>query len=249
MSTQHNDAPPAARSTSEAPGVTHRNTVAQASSASSLTLWATLALSVLALTAVACITINVYFPEAAIKDLSEKIEDAVAREAENLGADDATSTTDSNASFDGQTNQRPQLAALWRVVGLVIDATATDAQAQEVADPEITNPSIRRIISSRAQRVAELDRHKASGVLGENNKALVEVRSLDSLELRDRATVQKLVRDENADRDRMFREIAAATQADLSQLDKIQTTYAETLRANARPGDWIQLPNGQWTQK
>ena len=30
---------------------------------------------------VACVTINVYFPEAAVKDLSEKIEDAVAREA------------------------------------------------------------------------------------------------------------------------------------------------------------------------
>lgn len=267
MSTSHKDSLSTGdlasqRSSSSVPSVSQRNTVSSSSSTPSLTLWATLALSVLALTAVACITINVYFPEAAIKDLSEKIEDAVAREAGILedsdseaGAPDATSSEDDAASIDGQadTPESDRLASLWRavapVVGLVIDATAGDAQAQTVADPEITNPAIRRIISSRAQRVAELDRHKASGVLGENNKALVEVRSLDALELRDRAAVQKLVRDENADRDRMFREIAAATQADLSQLGRIQETYAQTLRANARPGDWIQLPNGQWTQK
>ena len=38
------------------------------------------------LAAIACVTINVYFPEAAVKDLSEKIEDAVEREAAEAGS-------------------------------------------------------------------------------------------------------------------------------------------------------------------
>ena len=36
---------------------------------------------------------------------------------------------------------------------------------------------------------------------------------------------------------------------DLSQIPKIQQTYAATLRDNARPGDWIQTPDGAWKQK
>ena len=218
--------------------------------------WHALFIAVLGLTAVACITINVYFPEAAVRDLSEKIEDAVAREAAKI--DDASPNEDGESANEGDSVSQPdgfEMASLssrlyGTVVGTLIDLTAADAQAQSgVAAPEITNPAIRKIVQSRASRVQQLDRFKSTGVLGENNKALVEVRSLDSLELRQRAAVQKLVREENADRDRMFREIAAATSADLAQLPQIQSTYAETLRRNAKAGEWIQMPDGQWKQK
>ena len=121
--------------------------------------------------------------------------------------------------------------------------------ADEVAAPEITNPAIEKIIQSRAGRVKELNKYKASGVLGANNKALVEVRQLDALPLQERAAVQKLVKAENADRERMFKEIAAATGTNLSQLPKIRSTYATTLRQKARPGEWIQMPDGSWRQK
>ena len=36
---------------------------------------------------------------------------------------------------------------------------------------------------------------------------------------------------------------------DLSQLPKIQETYAGTLRDNARAGEWIQMPDGKWRKK
>ena len=121
--------------------------------------------------------------------------------------------------------------------------------ADEVAAPEITNPAIRQIIQSRAARVKELNRYKASGALGENNKALVQVRQLDALALQERAAVQKLVRAENADRERMFKEIATATGTDLSQLPKIRSNYATTLRQKAKRGDWIQMPDGSWRPK
>lgn len=219
--------------------------------------WHALFITVLGLTALACITINVYFPEAAVRDLSEKIEDAVAREAATI--DDEDSDASPNEDEEGEPAPSSeggslQMAAIAetpiRLLGALLDLTAADALAQgSVAAPEITNPAIRKIVQSRARRVQELDRYKSLGVLGENNRALVEVRSLEALELRQRAAVQKLVREENADRNRMFREIAAATSADLSQLPRIQSTYAETLRRNARRGEWIQLPDGRWQQK
>lgn len=203
----------------------------------------------------ACVTINVYFPEAAVKDLSEQIEDAVARKAAEQGEippeeapepdEEQEQDQESSSSGDG-----PFLArALDRTLGLLFALTAPSVHAQQVAEPEVTNPAIRRIIESRAQRVGELERYKDAGAVGESNEALVAIRDLSNLPLPDRAKAQKIVREENADRERMFKEIAAATGAELSQLAQIQETYARTLRERASKGHWIQQPNGEWTQK
>ncbi len=200
----------------------------------------------------ACVTINVYFPEAAVKDLSEKIEDAVEREAAQA-ADEADPAAAGSTGASAALEQTSWLrSALETAVGTALYLTAPApvyAQGDQVAAPEITNPAIRKIIQSRAARVRRLNGYKASGALGENSRALVEVRKLDALPLQERAAVQKLVRAENADRERMFKEIAAATGTDLSQLPQIRATYATTLRQKARPGDWIQMPDGSWRQK
>ena len=201
--------------------------------------------------ALACVTINVYFPEAAVKDLSERIEAAVAEQA----AETSGETPDAGSEAEGDSGGQADLGGGFLRAAEIALGTALhllgpgDALAQEVAAPEITNPAIRRIIASRGARVAEIDRFKSQGVLGENNQALLEARELGSLALQDRAAVQKLVREENADRERMFKEIAAATGADLSTLPQIRSTYAQTLRQRARSGDWIQQAGGQWVQK
>ena len=200
--------------------------------------------------ALACVTINVYFPEAAVKDLSEQIEDAVAREATEQG--------ESEAEAESTGDDDPSESASWlrstfdTMVGTtlhLLGPAPVYAQGNQVAAPEITNPAIRKIIQSRAARVQQINKYKSSGALGENNQALLEVRQLDALPLQERAAVQKLVRTENADRETMFKEIAAATGADLSQLPRIRQTYASTLRQKARRGDWIQQPDGKWSQK
>lgn len=227
---------------------------------------ATTSALVAALTALACVTINVYFPEAAVKDLSVRIEDAIADEAatqagENgeqaaLSDDDRGDSGLDGGPVDADDRYGGRLAS-WRSAAEIAFGTALHilapapayAQTNQVAAPEITNPAIREIIDSRAARVRELNNFKASGVLGENSQAKVEVRDLGSLPLQQRAAVQKLVRAENSDRERMFKEIAAATGTDLSQLPQIQSTYAQTLREKARRGDWIELPNGTWQQK
>ncbi|NJN65050.1 MAG: YdbL family protein [Acidobacteria bacterium] len=124
------------------------------------------------------------------------------------------------------------------------------AYAADVAEPAVSNPAIRKIIDSRAARVAELNGFKAKGVIGEGNDGLVVARGLESLaDLKARAAVQKLVRDENKDREALYREIAAATNVDASQIKKVQETYAATLRESAKPGEWIQMPDGAWKQK
>lgn len=194
----------------------------------------------------ACITINVYFPEAAVKELAQQIEDEVERTA----ADEPAPTPAPEPTATPTAGSGP--APLESLVSCILSLGATTAYAaeDEVAAPEITNPAIRKIIDSRATRLAAINDLKEKGVIGEGNQALVVVRNLDAIQgLKQRADAQKLVKDENADREQLFKEIAAAKNVDLAQLPQIRATYAETLRDKARPGDWIQLPEGSWAQK
>lgn len=191
----------------------------------------------------ACLTINVYFPEAAIRDLSRQIEEEVRRQAAARPAQPAPETSEPDP------DERPEEAPRSLLHGL-LGITEARAQESEVAAPEVSSPAIRRIIASRAGRVAELDRYKGMGVIGENKDGLVEPRNLETLpDLKARAEVQRLVKAENADREELFREIAAAKGVDLSQLPRIRETYAATLRDRAKPGEWIQMTDGTWKQK
>lgn len=195
---------------------------------------------------VACITINVYFPEAAVKELSQQIEDEVQRKA--AGEPSPVSTPEPTLTPDAQSEGGTSESLLSYILSL--GATTAYAAQDEVAAPEITNPAIRKIIDSRAKRLDAINALKAEGVIGESNQGLVVVRNLDAIQgLKERADAQKLVKDENADREQLFKEIAAAKNVDLAQLPQIRATYAETLRENAHPGDWIQLPDGSWVQK
>ena len=78
---------------------------------------------------------------------------------------------DCKAPADRQQLSHHLSLALMICVLLCLLPMSTHVQAEEVAAPEITNPAIRHIIQSRAARVKELNRHKASGALGENNRA------------------------------------------------------------------------------
>lgn len=193
-------------------------------------------------TILACVTINVYFPEAAVKDLSKVIEEQVEKQAANI----ETSTPETKPTEPEDSKQEGGRSSLLDSLLAVTPVSAAEA----VPEAEVTSPAIRKIIDSRAARIAVLGPYKASGVIGENSQALLEVRDLESLsDLRARAEVQRLVKAENTDREELFREIAAAKNVDLSQLSKIKATYASTLRENAKPGEWIQMPDGAWKKK
>ncbi|HSL17165.1 MAG TPA: DUF1318 domain-containing protein [Methylomirabilota bacterium] len=207
--------------------------------------WIAIGLGCAALLA-ACITINVYFPEAAVKELAQQIEDEVQRKAAGEPSPTPVAEPTPTPMADPAAGA-PESLLSW---ALSLGATTVYAAEDEVAAPEITNPAIRKIIDSRAARLKAVNDLKAAGVVGESNQALLVIRNLDAIQgLKERADAQKLIKDENADREQLFREIAAAKNVELAQLPQIRTTYAEALRDNARPGDWIQLPDGSWTQK
>lgn len=197
----------------------------------------------LLLLAVACVTVNVYFPEGEIRDLSRQIEEEIRQQA----AEEAAAEPE-----EGQSPRSSSLglgARLRRAAFAVVSGIPVQAQ-EKVPEPEVSNPAIRKIIDARAQRLRAINGFKAGGVVGENNEALLELRALDAVsDLRQRAELQRLVKQENADRENLFREIAVFTAVDPSEIPRIRQTYAATLREEANRGDWIQMPDASWRQK
>jgi len=189
-----------------------------------------------------------------VKDLSKKIEDEVQKEAAAKAQEKPAEPAPQDklpADANAPANPRSAPPSTGGTASLFDTLLGvTPAYADGVANPEVTSPAIRKIIESRASRVASLDKYKGMGVIGENNKALVEVRSLDAVsDLKARAEAQRLVKEENADRTELFGEIAAAKKVDTAQIPKIQETYAQTIRERAKAGEWIQMPDGAWKQK
>lgn len=189
-------------------------------------------LSVVAATAlvVACVTINVYFPEAA----AERAADRFIRDVIGEGAD-----AEESASIVPTAR-----AALARLGGLVI----ADAHAQS-PDIDLENPQIQAI----KQRMAERHRRQLAawfeaGAIGLDNDGMVAIRDRAAVPLSQRRELERVVAEENADRRAVYREIAVANDHPEWE-DEIRQTFARRWIANARAGWYYENESGEWIRK
>jgi len=176
----------------------------------------------------ACVTINVYFPEAA----AEKAADRFIRDVlgEDVPAAPSTEPQSANAPW-------------WHALSPV-----GTAQAQGV-DIDIDTPQIQAIKERMAERQRE---HLAAwfdaGAIGFSNDGLVEIRDRSAVGLSARRDLERVVGEENADRNAVYREIAIAN-GHPEWEDDIRKTFARRWVANARSGWYYQAEDGSWTQK
>lgn len=186
----------------------------------------------------ACVTINVYFPAAAAEQAADKIiNDVLSTGPEN-------SKPDNNETAGRGINPAALLvAASHKVLDFVVPA----AHAQSV-DIDISSPGVRKIQASMKTRNAQLETYYHSGAVGFTADAMVAVRDLNSVPLRERNGVRQLVADENRDRGALYREIAVAN-GHPEWEDEIRATFARRWIANAESGWYYQESNGNWQQK
>ena len=187
-----------------------------------------------AVTLAACVTINVYFPAAAAEKAADRIiEDVWGREA---------------ARGNDQSSLQPagSPGRLYAALGGTLDLLVPAAEAQ--ADLDISSPAIRRLVASMEARHGQLEPYYASGAVGLTADGLVELRDPNAVPLAERNAARKLVADENADRNGLYREIAAANGQPGWEPD-IRSTFAQRWIARARSGWWYRNAAGEWTQK
>ena len=179
----------------------------------------------------ACVTINIYFPAAQAEQAAEKIVDDI------LGTEPAAD--DKGASLE---RQRPEDFAV-----RAMDFFVPSAQAA-APDFNVNTPRIRQIQAAMKQRNAGLKKHYDSGAIGFTRDALVAIRDAKSISLKDKKKVNALVRDENADRNALYRAIADANGHPEWEPD-VRATFARTWVQKAKRGWWYQDEKGGWRSK
>ena len=184
----------------------------------------------------ACVTVNIYFPAAAAEDAARTIVRDV------LGAPEAAPAP-APTPEPGARNR----GAAVQLAGSLLNLAIPPAQAQQ-PNIDIRSPAIDALRASMRARSPQLSPHYRSGAVGFGRDGLLGIRDLNAVPLRDRATVQRLVADENNDRTALYREIARANGHPEWEAN-IRDTFARVWVEEAPAGYWYQDAGGNWRQK
>lgn len=191
--------------------------------------------ALLAVFAVACVTINVYFPEAAAVEAADRIIDKVR------GEDMAGTTSSVRPAHNG--DQPMLLAFAYGVSRFLI----SDAEAQAPVDFDKPSPEKQALENSLAARFQSLRPWFDSGAIGLTDAGLIDFRDRNLVPLKDRNNVVQLVAAQNNDWNALYTEIARLNNHPEWQ-DSIRQTFAERWIAKANKG-WYYREGGTWKQK
>jgi uncharacterized protein YdbL (DUF1318 family) len=203
--------------------------------------WLTLKLAVLSMMLAACVTVNVYFPASAAEKAADRIIDQVYGAPSTPPAAGAEKGKEQSRLLESQAPRQLLAAA-----GSVLDFLLPRAEAQQ-PDINISTPAIRALIGSLESRHGSLEPYYGSGAVGLTDDGMIEVRDLNAVPLPERNAVRKLVADDNADRARLYAEIAKANGKPEWEAD-IRKTFAQRWIAKAKSG-WYVKSGGGWKQK
>ena len=202
-----------------------------------------LKLALLTLLVGACVTINVYFPAAAAEKAADQLIDKVKG-----GATAPSSEAKPPAAAPTSRLQRTEPSLLVAAVGRTLALLIPAAQAQD-ADLDISTPQVRALTASMQARFAELSKYFDSGAVGLGNDGMVEVRDPNAAPLAERATVKRLVAEDNRDRAALYAEIARANGHPDWEARIRQTFARRWIERGANTGWYYKDSSGRWLQK
>lgn len=195
--------------------------------------------SAMALALTACVTINIYFPAAAAEEAARTIVRDVLKSEQN--------EPETPVPGDEKQSSLDRDSVLLVALGRVLEVLVPSAHAAQ-ADIDINTAAIRGIRASMEKRQARLAPFYRSGAIGFDNRGAVAIRDLNAVSLGERNQLKKLVTDENADRSRLYREIAKAN-GHPEWEGEVRQTFAKVWVQEAPPGYWYQAAGGQWQQR
>ncbi len=179
------------------------------------------------------VTVNINFPQEKLEGAAGNIEDMVR------GAD----------------NPRPPApkrtgpgSRLGDAVLAALAPRPAEAQTRNVdVVPEIRTrtPELMRAIESRRSRRPQIVDQKGRGCIGETNQGLLEARPGQGCS----PQLASLIAAENADRQYIYRTLMQQNNIPASDAPRVQAAFAKIHRDRARPGEWIQEPDGQWVKR
>jgi uncharacterized protein YdbL (DUF1318 family) len=202
-----------------------------------------LKIALVSLLIAACVTINVYFPAAA----ADKAADQFINEVTKGGTGGGSTTPPQSYFVPAQPAERNLFV---EAAGNVLDALVPAAHAQDAeAALNVSSPAVTRIKQSMAARFGDLEKFFASGAVGLTKDGMIDVRDINAVALPDRATVKRLVAEDNADRAQLYTEIAKASNHPEWESDIRKSFARRWVATGAKPGWYYQGDDGSWKQK
>jgi uncharacterized protein YdbL (DUF1318 family) len=170
----------------------------------------------------ACVTVNVNFPESAV----QKATDEYVREL--YKARDRKTPAGQPSGSPTSEFHLPVLLAV--------------AYAEEAIN--MSSPEIKAIQKNQISRLDRISTEKKSGNLGENSEGLLVVKTEKKIL---QMKLEKLVTEENKDREKLFAEVMKLNPIPESQLRK---NFSRSFQDKMSPsGTWVQSADGEWSQK
>ncbi len=179
----------------------------------------------------ACVTINVYFPEAAAEKAAQQFVDKVIGAPANDTPPPATEPPPGKSPG-----------------AMLLDFVIPSAYAQQ-PDLTVQTPQIQAVQARMQQRFASgLAKYFAGGAVGFSKDGMVAVRDAGSVPLAERAALNVTVADENRDRAAVYHEIALAN-GHPEWETQIRNAFAKQWIERAHTGWYYQDASGAWRQK
>lgn len=182
-----------------------------------------------------CLTINIYFPEAAVQKTAKEIVGEIRE------TDKKDKEKKDTISQEDETKKR----SLSRRSAFLLVPSAYAQQGEE----QVSTPKIRALKQSLKERFPKLSPFFDKGNIGEANDGFIRVRNETGLALREKASLRNLVKDENRDRKDLYAEVAVAMEIASKQRSRIQKIFAGLWIKDAHSGWWIQEESGEWIKK
>ncbi|MBN8923344.1 MAG: hypothetical protein BGP10_01340 [Rhodanobacter sp. 68-29] len=196
-------------------------------------------LTMLAIALVGCVTINVYFPEAAAQKAADQFIGTVL----DGSAPKAPPATDKSAPARDTPPPARQPSAM------LLDLLVPAAHADDVPNLRVQTPAVQAIHDRMQARFQNsLQALLDSGAVGFTRDGMVAMRDAAKLPLSERAQASATVADENRDRAALYREIANANNHPEWEA-QIRATFAQTWIDHAHAGWYYQNASGAWQRK
>lgn len=178
----------------------------------------------------ACVTVNIYFPAAAIQKAADEI------------VEDVRGTNDGVKPLEKKDDKRSGI--IDSIKGFI---GPKEACAQ--INVEVSTPAIRNLKEALKANFPQLKPFYDKGAIGENNMGLVEARNTGALNLKEKADLNRFMGQENGNRNALYNEIMKANKLGADSIPKIQRLFANSWRGKSLSGWWIQNDQGGWEKK
>lgn len=175
----------------------------------------------------ACVTINVYFPEAEAKE-------AVSKSTDYILGTKKKQEGNNQSSID---IKKTIIIASREIMNFIIPSANA-----------ASSPAVQKIETQLKNKFAELSRFFDTGVVGYTNNGFVAIKDLNAAAVKDKITAKKLVASVNSNLKQLYKERAKAD-GNAAWAKKYQDIYSKDWIKKAKKGWWYQKSNGSWTKK